>query len=66
MDYIGIVKALRKALADYTANAGGQGGDPTVDKEQLIARIVELYGQYEKGKFYPDIDSCRRNSGLYH
>lgn len=40
IDYIGIVKALRKALADYTANAGGLGGaDPTVDKEKLIARI---------------------------
>ena len=45
VDYIGIVKALRKALADYTANTGGQGGDPTVDKEQLIARIVELIEQ---------------------
>ena len=45
VDYIGIVKALRKALADYTANAGGQGGDPTVDKDLLIARIVELIGQ---------------------
>ena len=46
VDYIGIVKALRKALADYTANVGGQaGGDPTVDKELLIARIVELIGQ---------------------
>ncbi len=45
VDYIGIVKALRKALADYTANASGQGSDPTVDKEQLIARIVELIGQ---------------------
>ena len=34
VDYIGIVKALRKALADYTANVGGQGGtDPTIDKE---------------------------------
>ena len=42
VDYIGIVKALRKALADYTANAGGDGGtDPTVDKEKLIARILE-------------------------
>ena len=42
MDYIGIVKALRKALADYTANIGGQGGeDPTVDKDELIARIIE-------------------------
>ena len=46
VDYIGIVKALRKALADYTANVGGQGGgDPTVDKDQLIARIVELLGE---------------------
>lgn len=42
VDYIGIVKALRKALADYTANVGGQGGtDPTVDKEQLIARVLD-------------------------
>ena len=42
VDYIGIVKALRKALADYTANVGGQGGtDPTVDKEELIVRILD-------------------------
>lgn len=42
VDYIGIVKALRKALADYTANVGGQGGaDPTVDKEELITRILD-------------------------
>ena len=41
VDYIGIVKALRKALADYTANTGGQGGDPTIDKEKLIDRIQE-------------------------
>lgn len=42
VDYIGIVKALRKALADYTANVGGQSGaDPTVDKNELIARILE-------------------------
>ena len=41
VDYIGIVKALRKALADYTKDVGGQGGDdPTVDKEELIARIL--------------------------
>lgn len=46
VDYIGIVKALRKALADYTANAGGQnGGDPTVDKKVLIDRIGELISQ---------------------
>ena len=42
IDYIGVVKALRKALADYTANVGGNGGtDPTVDKDKLIARIME-------------------------
>ena len=42
VDYIGIVKALRKALADYTANVGGQSGtDPTVNKEELIARILD-------------------------
>ncbi|WP_297183899.1 type I restriction enzyme endonuclease domain-containing protein, partial [uncultured Phocaeicola sp.] len=42
IDYIGIVKALRKALADYTANVGGNGGtDPTIDKDELIARIIE-------------------------
>lgn len=46
IDYIGIVKALRKALADYTANQGGQNGDdPTIDKEKLIARIIETIGK---------------------
>ena len=39
IDYIGIVKALRKALANYTANTGGSSVDPTVDKEQLLERI---------------------------
>ena len=42
VDYIGIVKALRKALADYTANVGeSDGTDPTVDKKELITRIIE-------------------------
>ena len=46
VDYIGIVKALRKALADYTANVSGDGGsDPTVDKDELIARILETIGK---------------------
>lgn len=46
VDYIGIVKALRKALADYTANVGGvAGADPTVDKAELIARILETTGK---------------------
>ena len=48
IDYIGIVKALRKALADYTANVGGLGGtDPTVDKEKLIARIGDTVAKAE-------------------
>lgn len=48
IDYIGIVKALRKALADYTANIGGLGGaDPTVDKEKLIARISDTIAKAE-------------------
>ncbi len=43
VDYIGIVKALRSALADYTANGGGSGGtDPTVDKTALIERAYKI------------------------
>ncbi|CZE45808.1 type I restriction endonuclease subunit R [Campylobacter geochelonis] len=42
VDYIGIVKALRKALADYTANVGGNGvTDPTIDKDELISQIID-------------------------
>ncbi len=42
VDYIGIVKALRQALADYTANSdGGDGNDPTIDKKELIAKVLE-------------------------
>lgn len=48
IDYIGIVKPLRKALADYTANVGANSGaDPTIDKEELIARIIETIGKVE-------------------
>ena len=42
IDYIGIVKALRQALADYTANTeGGGGNDPTIDKKELIKHVLE-------------------------
>ena len=43
IDYIGIVKALRQALADYTANPDGHnnGNDPTVDKKELIRQVQE-------------------------
>lgn len=64
IDYIGIVKALRKALADYTANGNGTSGtDPTIDKEQLIKRILEIIDQTEtflaqKGFSLPDLVSA--------
>ena len=49
IDYIGIVKALRQALADYTANPVSgianprQPGsnDPTIDKKELIKHVLE-------------------------
>ena len=42
IDYIGIVKALRQALADYTANPDGNAGnDPTIDKKELIQHVLE-------------------------
>ncbi|MBQ4618121.1 MAG: type I restriction endonuclease subunit R [Clostridia bacterium] len=42
VDYIGVVKALREALADYTAGgSGGRGGDPAPDKTELIAKILD-------------------------
>ena len=48
VDYIGIVKALRKALADYTANVGGNiGTDPMIGKDKLISRIIETIDKAE-------------------
>lgn len=43
IDYIGIVKSLRKALADYTTSGGegGNGGEVTVDKNELIRHLLE-------------------------
>lgn len=50
IDYIGIVKALRKALADYTAHIGGASEvNPMIDKEKLINRILETI---TKSKFF--------------
>lgn len=49
IDYIGIVKALRKALADYTANeVGNHSTDPTIDKSELISRILEIIQTVDK------------------
>ena len=47
VDYVGIVKALRKALADYTANTRG-GDDPTIDKEELVTRITDVMDLAER------------------
>lgn len=57
VDYIGIVKALRKALADYTANVGGNGGtDPTIDKDELIARITDTIAKAKSFLVENDFD----------
>lgn len=42
VDYIGVIKSLRKALADYTVGEGGQAENPLPDKQELIKRILEL------------------------
>lgn len=61
-DYIGIVKALRKALADYTVNSEdgktGKGGntDPTVDKDELIKQVWATIEEAEKFLKTKDVD----------
>lgn len=48
IDYIGIVKALKKALADYTANIdSNRAVAPTIDKDELIIRIIETIKKVE-------------------
>lgn len=47
VDYAGIVKALRKALADYTNNVSGGWADPTIDKSELLNRIFEIIAKTE-------------------
>lgn len=45
VDYIGVVKALRQALADYTSGEGGRDGGeegPAIDKSKLVERILEM------------------------
>lgn len=41
VDYIGVVKALRQALADYTSGEGKTGNNPAPDKSELIEKIIE-------------------------
>ncbi|MDE6531018.1 MAG: DUF3387 domain-containing protein, partial [Lachnospiraceae bacterium] len=69
IDYIGIVKALRKALADYTANVGGRSTDPTVDKGELIDRVLEVMAAaseflFSKGFILNDLVSAKDFSKL--
>ena len=53
IDYIGVVQALRKALAQYTQSGGSQGTggtgedgtDPTIDKDNLKVQISESIAQ---------------------
>lgn len=48
VDYIGVVKALRKALAEYTLTiSGNQGNNPAPDKEELILRIKKLLSEID-------------------
>ncbi len=42
VDYIGIVKALRKALADYTANVTGNGGYRRKIYEYVYTRYKDV------------------------
>ncbi len=39
IDYVGIVKALEKALNDYTQNRNGRPAKPTINKEELIKQV---------------------------
>ncbi|WP_448947700.1 type I restriction endonuclease subunit R, partial [Lachnoanaerobaculum sp.] len=68
IDYIGIVEALKKALAEYTANVGNHDGvDPTIDKEKLVARILELIDVVvfffkQKNIFIEDFSDAQTNA----
>ncbi|HBC69149.1 MAG TPA: type I restriction endonuclease subunit R [Sutterella sp.] len=50
VDYIGIVKALRLALADYTANVGRVSGGktPTIDKKALVEQFMQAISEVEE------------------
>ena len=56
VDYVGIVKAMRKALADYTNTKEGTGTDPVVDKEKLLAKIASLTVDLEQLLLDNDFD----------
>jgi type I restriction enzyme R subunit len=48
VDYIGVVKALRKALAEYTVDPGTVSGvNPVADKSELLQRIADVITEIE-------------------
>ncbi|MDQ0496952.1 type I restriction endonuclease subunit R [Paenibacillus brasilensis] len=66
VDYVGVVKALRKALAEYTTQKGGSTSDPTPDKAKLLERIFELLQEitnYMKEKGF-ELSKLVRSSGF--
>lgn len=49
IDYIGVVKALREALADYTKNKNGDtSNNPAPDKEELIKKVLDTINSIDK------------------
>lgn len=62
IDYIGIVKALRAALADYTGSAGNGGGDPTQEKSALIERIYKIIADTKEFLKQHDFDLSKMNA----
>lgn len=60
VDYIGVVKALRRALADYTnAVRSGSADDPAPDKEELIRRILDTVVSIDR--FMADNGFCLKS-----
>lgn len=57
VDYIGVVKALRQALADYTKDKGGRGGEaPALDKKKLIKKIIDTINSIDAYMAENDFD----------
>ena len=62
VDYIGVVKALRQALADYTRDPDeGKGDEPVYDKDELGKLDNEEFSRigYRKGKVWSFEDETR-------
>lgn len=67
IDYIGVVKALRKALADYTVDRSKRSGtDPTIDKVKLIEQVKKEITAIENYlvKYHFEINNVVETQGL--